>query len=53
MMSGRNEYRREEKAGVKQGKKEIVMCPASEVYISTAPQKQNPETRIQVQVVIY
>lgn len=40
MMSGRNECRREEKAGGKAGEEEIVMCPASEVYISTAPQKQ-------------
>lgn len=39
-MSGRNEYRREEKAEGKTGEEEIVMCPASEVYISIAPQKQ-------------
>ena len=39
-MSGRNEYRRDEKAEGKAGEEEIVMCPASEVYISTAPQKQ-------------
>ena len=36
----RNEYRREEKAEGKAGEEEIVMCPASEVCISTALQKQ-------------
>ena len=39
-MSVRNEYRREEKAEGKAGEEEIVMCPASEVCISTALQKQ-------------
>ena len=39
-MSVRNEYRREEKAEGKAGGEEIVTCPASEVCISTALQKQ-------------